>query len=99
MQVSVKPYLFLKTALGSKELILELPDRSAVSDLLEILRNQYGLQDLIATEYGNIILIENDQPTGLVILVDGRNIKQLQGLNTLLTEGSLITLFPPAAGG
>jgi sulfur-carrier protein len=99
MQVSVKPYLFLKAALGSKELILELPDRSAVSDLLEILRNQYGLQDLIATEYGNLILIENDQPSGLVILVDGRNIKQLQGLDTLLTEGSVITLFPPAAGG
>ena len=99
MKVVVRLYLFLRDVLGSKEVALELPEGSSVSELLQIMREQYGLPDRISTEYGNLVLIENDQPVGLIILVDGRNIKQLQGLATVLKDGSVITLFPPAAGG
>lgn len=99
MKVVVRPYLFLREALGSNEVTLELSERSSVSELLQIIREQFGLPDRISTKYGNLTLIENDQPTGLIIIVDGRNIKKLQGLATVLEEGSVITLFPPAAGG
>ncbi len=99
MKVVVRLYLFLREALGSKEVALDLPEGSSVSELLQIIREQYGLPDRISSEYGNLILIENDQPTGLIVLVDGRNIKQLQGMATVLEEGSVINLFPPAAGG
>ena len=99
MKVVVRLYLFLRDVLGSKEVALELSEGSSVSELLQIIREQYGLPDRISTGYGNLILIENDQPTGLIVLVGGRNIKKLQGMATVLEDGSVITLFPPAAGG
>ncbi|MDD1680192.1 MAG: MoaD/ThiS family protein [Methanoregula sp.] len=33
------------------------------------------------------------------ILQNGRNIHFLAGLDTLLSDGDIIALFPPAAGG
>jgi molybdopterin converting factor small subunit len=37
--------------------------------------------------------------TGIAILVNGRNINFLQGLNTSLVPGDKVTIIPPAAGG
>jgi molybdopterin converting factor small subunit len=33
------------------------------------------------------------------VLVDGRHVKTKQGTATLLHEGAVVALFPPAAGG
>lgn len=99
MKVTVKPYLFLQEALGVKELELDLPAGTDIYELLKIIRRQYGLPDQIEADYGNITLFEDDQPVALTILIDGRNIKQLQGIATVLDDGSVVALFPPAAGG
>ncbi len=99
MKVVVKPFLFLRKVLGFIEIELELPVGATVHDLLKILRGQYGLPEEIELAQGNLMLFDGEEPTGLTILVEGRNIRQLQGLESLLNEGSAVTIFPPSAGG
>jgi len=99
LKVVVKPYLFLQQALGFKEAALDLPDGSTVRCLLQVLRRDYGLPDIFETGSWQITLIEGDKLIGLLVLADGHNIKQLRGLQTVLKDGTVISLFPPAAGG
>ncbi len=99
MEVIVKPYLFLRQALGAKEIFLDLPEGSKVQKLLNVLRQDYGLPENFKTAGGSLKLLDGDIPIGLLVLVNGHNIRQLQGLDTILADGDIISLFPPAAGG
>ncbi len=99
MQIVVRPYLFLREILGCKEITLEMPPESDLSALLTTLRSRYGFPDHHQSDYGRVVFFEDNNPVGLTILIDGRNIKQLQGGETLLNEGSVVTIFPPSAGG
>ena len=48
----------------------------------------------------NEIINDDGEMTGLVhILVHGRNIEWLQGLDTTMREKDIITFLPPSAGG
>lgn len=99
MKVTVKPYLFLRRALGFKEIVLPLPAGSTIKDLLQLLRQEYGLP--ASLEYGRsrLVLFTGERPSGISILLDGRNIRHLQDELTPLYDGAVVTLFPPAAGG
>jgi len=99
LKVVVKPYLFLRQVLGYKEAVLDVPEGTNVHQLLHILRREHKMPEKFNTAGGQITLMEDEKIVGLVVLVDGRNIKQLQGLNTVLGDGAVINLFPPAAGG
>lgn len=99
MEVVVKPYLFLRQALGAKEINLDLPKETNVQELLKILRLDYGLPENFITAVGSLKLLDGDIPVGLLVLVNGHIIRQLQGLDTILADGDIISLFPPAAGG
>jgi len=99
MEVVVKPYLFLRQALGAKEINLDLPKETNVQELLKVLRLDYGLPENFKTAVGSLKLLDGYIPVGLLILVNGHNIRQLQGLDTILADGDIISLFPPAAGG
>jgi len=99
VQVTVRTYLFLRKALGGKELTLELPEGSDINGLLAILRREYELPDRIGAERGSLVFFDGDEIIGLLVLVNGRSIKQLQGKETVLPAGAVVTLFPPAAGG
>ena len=45
-------------------------------------------------------LFENGKPKkGVIILVNGKNIEHLQGLLTPLSDGDVVSLFPPVGGG
>lgn len=99
MKVTVRPYLFLRDALGKKEIILDLVEGSTVYDLLEALRREYGLTDRIESGRHILQLLEGGEPVGLIILIDGGNIRQKQGTATKLHDGAVVSLFPPAAGG
>jgi len=99
MKVIVKPYLFLRQALGAKGINLDLPKETNVQELLKVLRLDYGLPENFKTAVGSLKLLDGDMPVGLLVLVNGHNIRQLQGLDTILADGDIISLFPPAAGG
>ncbi len=99
MKVKVKPYLFLQQALGSKEIAIDLPEKTNMQELLQVLHQDYGLPEKLKVAGGNLHLMDSNMPVGLIILVNGHNIRQQLGIKTVLNERDIISLFPPAAGG
>ncbi|MFX0207575.1 MAG: MoaD/ThiS family protein [Candidatus Hodarchaeota archaeon] len=51
-------------------------------------------------ETGSIYFLENGElKKGITILIDGRNILALEGLNTYLDQDCEVSFFPQIAGG
>ncbi len=92
VKVKIKAFAILREELGWKENELMF-DGDELKDLLyEIkIKGNGSLYDRIIN-HGKII-------SGFKILVNGRDIEFLKGLNTKLKESDEITLFPPVAGG
>ncbi len=99
MIIAVKPHLFLRDILGFASREISLPEGARIKELLNLLRSDYQLPDQYELPRGNLVLFEEDQPVGISMLINGRNIRQMKGLDTVLNNGDTITLFPPAAGG
>ncbi|OAG28563.1 ubiquitin-like small modifier protein 1 [Thermodesulfatator autotrophicus] len=56
----------------------------------------------LAKKYAGIqekLLEEEKLRPGVVILVNGKNVLHLQGLNTEIEPGDTVVIFPPGAGG
>lgn len=99
MKIVVKAYLFLQQALGLRELALDLQSGASIDDLLHLLREDYGLPDQIKAGRQTLTLFDGNRVVNLTVLIDGQHIKTKQGTATLLHEGAVVALFPPAAGG
>ncbi len=99
MKVVVKPYLFLRESLGVKEITIELPEGTSVRGLLQVLRRDHQMPEKLSINGRYLTLMNGEELTGMTVLINGYTIKQLQGIDTVLDEGSIISIFPPAAGG
>jgi molybdopterin converting factor small subunit len=99
LKITVKPYLYLKDCLGWHEIALELPMEATVADLFRTLRLNYGFPDQIKISTYRMPLFEGEEPVNLTVLVNGRHIKSMRGTKTILEDGTVVTLFPPSAGG
>ncbi|WP_416841793.1 ubiquitin-like small modifier protein 1 [Haloferax sp. DFSO52] len=42
---------------------------------------------------------DGSRTDGVTVTVDGRNIRQLDGIETTLTDGAVVRLAPPVVGG
>ena len=92
MIVTVKTFADLRELLGP-EFALPVPEGATVRDLLRILGSRSPvLLPGILDDCGELKPYVN-------ILKGGRNIRFIKGLNTELTEGDVIAIFPPLAGG
>lgn len=92
MKVAVKSFADLRDVIEN-EVQVELIEGETIAGLLGALCNDHaGLRNALF------------EPSGMIrpdvnVLKNGRNIHFLNGLETLLSEGDVIALFPPAAGG
>ncbi len=92
MKVTVKAFATFREVMDMK-VELKLPEGATVKTLLSELTARYkGLDALLFAEPGTLRDFVN-------ILKNGRNIHFIAGLDTLLDDGDMIALFPPAAGG
>lgn len=82
---------FLQRAAGASRVEVEA---STVGQLLAALLSRFG-----ADLRRELMTPEEKLKTGIAILVNGRNINFLQGLETPLNPGDKVTIIPPAAGG
>ncbi len=65
-----------------------------INDLLNQLCDERG------QKFCNIVFDQDGQLRRYIkVLVNGRGLHVLQGLDTPLTDGDVIALFPPVAGG
>ena len=80
---------------GKPEIKVEVKENSSVGELLEILMERYGerlKEKMIDPKTGEVF-------EHLEILRNGRNIRFLQGEDTVLREGDSVTIFVPIGGG
>ncbi len=76
-----------------REVEIQVKQRSTVLTLLEDSIKRFpDLEELLFTE-------DSKLHSWITILKNGRNINIFDGLKTKVTEGDVIAIFPPVAGG
>ncbi len=81
----------LRALTGIRETQLEA---EVVQEVIDILSNQFG------DKFRKMVL----EPDGSLksyfhVLVNGRHVRLQQGLQTPLSEGDIVAIFPPIGGG
>jgi len=95
MKVKVKFFALVRELTGKREELVDLDDQATVRTLLDKLVDEYG-----AKFHEYLFEPASNRPRGyLQFLIDGRNIALMQGLDTILKEGSSFAILPPVGGG
>lgn len=93
MRVRVKFLATLYDLTGVLKTEVEVEEGATVRRLIEVLSTRFEkLRDELLDERGVLRPMYN-------ILVNGRSIEWLKGLDTRLAEGDEVVFIPPAAGG
>ena len=92
MKVVVRAFGEIKRALGGK-LTVELRNSAKIRDLILKLGGRAG--DSGRSFLGGYKL----EDSALVVLVNGRNIHALDGIDTSLKDGDFVTFMPVLVGG
>jgi len=95
MKVTIHTILNLKKIIGARQLDVELADGASVNDLLSLMKTRWGealSSDLFDPETGCVI-------PHVRIMVDGRQIEFLNGVDTPLQDGDEVLILPLVAGG
>ena len=95
MSINVKFFAIFRDLLGLKELQLEAGSKEDLKliDLLESLFQRFG------ENFRSKILENGNIRPKVNIMINGRNIKFLDGVNSPLKDGDIVAIFPPVAGG
>ena len=85
----------LKKICGQREFELSLPQGGTVKDLLSLMVSKWGdpLSTLLYKPGGDSILPH------IRLMVNGRSIEFLRGMETVLQEGDEFQMLPLVAGG
>jgi len=87
IKVKVSIFSFLREKLGWREKTVKLDCNRAT--LREVLYRFPDLKEIVM--HGKL--------EGFIILVNGRNVRHLKMLDTELTDGDEVVVFPPGGGG
>lgn len=92
MKITVRAFADYREIIG-KEMELVLPEGKTIGELLAGLGDRYPkLRREMFTPAGELKEFIN-------IFINGRNIAFLNDMATPLSDGDIIALFPPVAGG
>lgn len=97
MQISVRFFTSLREILGKKEEKVEfkIGEKVSVDNVLEKLKQRHGKTFV---EYVYDPKIEEIKGF-LQLLVNGKNVSTLNGLQTELADGDVLAILPPVGGG
>lgn len=91
MKVKIELFATLRELIGKDTLVIE--NVSNVRELIESLIEMFGMEI-------KEVLMEGDRSKEFVkILVNGKDIRTLKGMDTELKNGDVVSIFPPVAGG
>jgi molybdopterin synthase sulfur carrier subunit len=92
MEIELRFFATFREAVGSKTTSIEVASDAAVEDVLSALEDEYdGLR-------GNLIEDGGLAPQ-INVLLNGREVLHMEGLDTALSPGDTLSIFPPVAGG
>ncbi|MHC1591493.1 MAG: MoaD family protein [Candidatus Helarchaeales archaeon] len=93
-RVNVKLLLLLSDKLGKEELEMESDDIEELQrKIVERFKEQLSDDNLFVNKETGLF---HDH---MLVLINGRNIKFMNGLKTKLNEGDTVVICPPVAGG
>ncbi len=87
--IKVRLFANLREIVGERELFL---DSTTVSGVLDLLTS-------IKPELRDVLFEEGALRPYITVLVNGRNINEIDGMMSALSEGDEIAIFPPVSGG
>jgi molybdopterin converting factor small subunit len=97
LKIQVRLYGVFRSAAGSSQIQLDVPSQKpTVRSVIEYLVAQTDCHDL------KPLLIDDstmDPRPNALIMVSGREISTLNGLDTIVSEGDELSLLPVAHGG
>jgi len=88
VKVRVKVFFTLRERLGWKEKLVELHENARLRDLLDLF-------PAIKEEFNRY----RTKGYNMVVMINGRHVEFLGGLDAVLHDGDEVAFFPPAAGG
>lgn len=91
--MKVSFYATLRPIVGARSIEIELPEAASIQDLVNALAGRWpDLTEHLFDEEGALSRRVN-------IMLDGRNIRWLDGLATRVRSEQSVEIFPPVAGG
>jgi molybdopterin synthase sulfur carrier subunit len=89
----IRLYANLRDAAGKRAVQIPLSEGTRVSDVIRALMTRVpNLAPLILDEEGELA-------PHIAVVVDGRDIRHLQGLETVVRDENQMDIFPPVGGG
>ena len=95
LRVKVKFFGPFREISNVKELEITVAEGSTVKDILNLLTEKYG-EEMKHTLFDPQT---NEVRDSFQLLLNGRNIYGLRGLDTCMEDDNVLTMFPPVAGG
>lgn len=97
MQVTVRFFTHLREIIGKKEEAIFFPENEGVTvkKVMKILTKRYGKSFV---EYVYDRKTENFK-SFLQLLINGKSVSTLSGLQTELKNGDVLAILPPVGGG
>ena len=95
-EVKIKLFANLREKAGTSE--LQLSGEKVIDVLLSLTEKYPELKDLIFEKPEG----ENEAPVmcgSINVLINGNNVRHLEGLDTLLSEADELAILPPVSGG
>ena len=93
MKITVRTFADFREILGFREKEIPLPEGETVGGLLN------GLCKVHPVLQGKLFDAAGELKPYVIVLKNGRNVVSLQHLDTVITDGDVIAVFPPVAGG
>ena len=94
LEIEVRLYAMLREIANKKIDKVSLPEKSSIRDLLGAMITKYG------ADFEWYIYDSEKQPRSyLSYLVNGININSLNGFETILKDGDVLSILPPVGGG
>lgn len=93
MNVKLRCFGPVREAVGAKKATRELPEDATVADLLsDLVADAPELEGQLLDETGEV-------GESINVTVEGRNVRQLEGAATTLSDGDVVRIAPPVVGG
>lgn len=89
MDVELRFFATFREAVGQKTLEREYPEGTTVGEVLQDITEEYDVD----------LFEDGDLRPQLSIMKNGKDVAHLDGLDTHLEDGDVLSVFPPVAGG